>query len=306
MKLIGHAAIQGAFDRLFEKDVLAHAYAFVGPSHVGKATFARLCLSRLGLTPTHPDVSILERDLNEKTDALYEVIRVDQVRDLCERLSQSALGGGYKVAIIEEADRLHVGAANALLKTLEEPKGKTILFLCASSLEALPATIRSRCQIIRFQTVPAQEIERALREDHGLSAKEAKTYAKASMGAPGLALTLLRDGAARSRAQVETSNFLGLLEKSLPARLQAVAAIVKNEDTDRELDAWERALRDLLLEKVGCSQSRTDFSWQAGVYANHMSTQRVAYALHAVRESRDALSHHANPSLVFEHILLHV
>jgi len=231
--LLGQEQIVSILKEAAKQEKLAHAYLLAGPRGTGKTTTARLIAKIANCEKRANDPAFREKGepCNECAACRHidegssmDVIEIDaasnrgidEMRNLKESVRLSPAEGRSKVFIIDEAHMLTKEAFNALLKTLEEPKGKTILFLCASSLEALPATIRSRCQIVRFQTVPAQEIERALREDHGLTAKEAKAYAKASMGAPGLALTLLLDGEARSRAQVETANFLLLLEKKLP------------------------------------------------------------------------------------------
>ncbi|HLD84743.1 MAG TPA: DNA polymerase III subunit delta' C-terminal domain-containing protein, partial [Coxiellaceae bacterium] len=77
-------------------------------------------------------------------------IKIDQIRALSDQLSRTAHAGGYQVAIISPADAMPLGAANALLKTLEEPSGKVVIFLIDNQQHILPATIASRCQKIRF------------------------------------------------------------------------------------------------------------------------------------------------------------
>lgn len=100
----------------------------------------------------HPDMVLLEHAEDS------EQIKVDQVRGLIHTLNLSAGLGGYRVALIKDAERMNTNAANALLKTLEEPGARTLLLLCTSHPGRLPATIRSRCQ---QQHVPLPDTDAA-------------------------------------------------------------------------------------------------------------------------------------------------
>jgi DNA polymerase-3 subunit delta' len=92
---------------------------------------------------THPDFRWIVREEDAKQ------LSVDLIRELCGALSLKSYGGGYKVAVIAEADAMNANAANALLKTLEEPPPSTLLVLCSSRPSRLPATIVSRCQQLK-------------------------------------------------------------------------------------------------------------------------------------------------------------
>lgn len=100
---------------------------------------------------THPDFALIEPEAAGKT------IRIDAVRTLIEFLSLTRSFGRYKVAIVEPADAFNINAANALLKTLEEPPEGVLLMLVTSRPSALPATVRSRCQMLSFGIPPAAE-----------------------------------------------------------------------------------------------------------------------------------------------------
>ena len=175
---------------------LHHALLVTGPPGVGKAAFIEalvgwlLCESPRGDTAcgecrgcrqhaagSHPDCVVLSPD-HERRPALapypgqrsqYDpsrkapsaVINIAQVRELGERLSASAHYGGYKLAVLLPADALNAAAANALLKLLEEPPDNTLFLLLSQRAGTLPATVRSRCQALRFST-PAPEASRAV------------------------------------------------------------------------------------------------------------------------------------------------
>jgi len=97
----------------------------------------------LRIAGTHPDLQWIEREEDAKQ------LKVEQIRDLTQALALKSYRGGYKVAVIAEADAMNVNAANALLKTLEEPPLATLLVLCSARPSRLPPTIVSRCQHLK-------------------------------------------------------------------------------------------------------------------------------------------------------------
>jgi len=139
-----------------------------GPVGLGKQRFARrlaqalLCETpdaegdacgrcrgcRLFQAGSHPDYNPVQPAEEGK------VIKIDQIRDLCAFLGYTPQYGGYKIALVEPADRLNVNAANSLLKTLEEPAGDCLLLLVTAQPARLPATVRSRCQALPFSPPP--------------------------------------------------------------------------------------------------------------------------------------------------------
>ncbi len=148
---------------------LPHALLLAGPAGLGKLSFARrlaralLCETpdgegdacgccrscRLFQAGSHPDYR-MEQPAEEG-----KAIRIDPIRELCAFLGFTAQYGGYKIALLEPADRLNLNAANSLLKTLEEPPGDSLLLLVTAHPARLPATVRSRCQRVNFAPPPA-------------------------------------------------------------------------------------------------------------------------------------------------------
>ena len=181
---------------------LPHALLLSGPAGLGKGVFARrlaralLCerpgadgeacgqcrSCRLFRAGSHPDYNIVQPEEDSK------IIKVDQVRVLCAFLGYTAQYGGYKIALLEPADRMNVNAANSLLKTLEEPPGNGLLLLVTAQPARLPVTVRSRCQKIGFDP-PAPTVAVPWLTARVADGLEPATLLEIAGGAPLAALT---------------------------------------------------------------------------------------------------------------------
>jgi DNA polymerase-3 subunit delta' len=189
--VVGHGAVVG----LLRRDVAspAHAYLFVGPHGVGKATVARRfaagiicgddghCHSRV-LRGFHPDVVLVEPDGRA-------AITVEQARNTVALANLAPVEGRRKVFVLEEGGAMNDEAANALLKTLEEPTASTIFIVIAESEDDLPETVASRCRTVVFGRVPEADVASGLRR-LGVDEERAEQAARISGGRPGLAISL--------------------------------------------------------------------------------------------------------------------
>jgi DNA polymerase III subunit delta' len=225
-KIEGQESADAMLSASLDAGRLAHAYLFAGPSGTGRLTAAlelaaswmcrsrehgycgecRDCLRIFGFS--HPDVRITapvqgknpQEDLAEIFRARISdgitpltmdgaaIITIDQIRELARNLSRKAFENRGRVEIITEAHRMGAEAANALLKTLEEPPAETVIILITSSLATLLPTIRSRAHLIRFRRLPAATVASILSRRIGLGMAEAMVIALASDGSPGTAL----------------------------------------------------------------------------------------------------------------------
>lgn len=152
--------------------------------------------------PNHPDAIFVGHAWRKTSPARQStIIPVDQVRELSERLSTTPQYGDAKVAIIDPADDMNEAAANALLKTLEEPVPGRYLWLVTANPARLPATIRSRCQRLEFRLPPADEAAAWLAAQ-GHARSDIDAALAAARGHPGLADAWLRDGGLALRREV--------------------------------------------------------------------------------------------------------
>ena len=191
--VIGHDGVIALLET--ELDQPAQAYLFTGPGSIGKATvalrFAAGLLGgaadersrRLALAGTHPDLKVLEPEGATS-------LGVEQARQVVSRASMTPVEASRTVFLLPDAGSMTDQAANALLKTLEEPLASVVFLLVAESEEDFPPTVASRCRTIHMGRVPTEEVVTAL-EDRGLSEREAEGVAVVAGGRPGLALSLM-------------------------------------------------------------------------------------------------------------------
>ena len=214
-------AVEQAFIDALAHDRLHHAWLLTGPEGIGKAAFAyraarRLLgaapspadgllasdpqdkVSRLVATRAHPDLVVLERA--EDGDRLKRNISVDEARTLPAFFAMAPSMARFRVAIIDAVDDMNNNAANALLKTLEEPPERGVLFLVSHAPGRLLPTIRSRCRRLSFRPWPDAEVAAFVRARTDLPEEDALALAKMARGAPGRALRLAESGALQQQA----------------------------------------------------------------------------------------------------------
>jgi DNA polymerase III subunit delta' len=185
---LGHQRQRQWFANAISKNRLASTFLFVGPSGIGKRTFADMVAKTMLCTTndpslfqpcghceaciqveanTHPDVIRMRRAIDEKTKKEKSELSIDQFvgskdarmrEGLCYELRMRPYSGRRKIAIVDEIDTLNTEGANSLLKTLEEPPAGSIIFLIGTSEQRQLPTIRSRCQVVRFSQLSDDDV----------------------------------------------------------------------------------------------------------------------------------------------------
>lgn len=275
-----------------QRDALPHALLLVGPAGLGKRAFAqRFVQSLLCVEPvageacghcrscllmaagSHPDVIALSYG-QRKDGAQRSEIVVEQIRDLSSRLAMSSQFGGWQVVTIDPADAMNTAAANALLKTLEEPAAQTMLILVADAPGRLPQTIRSRCQRIEFH-MPSSEDALAWLQGEGV--RDAAAALMAAGGNPGLAKRWAQQGTLERRLEVRKD-------------LAALAA-GRGQPTDvvkRWLDD-EPAQRLWFAAQASADEVRARAGGSSGPLASAMDVEALGHWFSAANRTRESL-----------------
>jgi DNA polymerase-3 subunit delta' len=208
--------------RVLEQDRLGHALLLCGPPMIGKREVAEILARRLLCTTpdassracgqcrscrlfaagTHADIQRVSFELNDKGDKLKTEISVDQIRRLGQWFSLTPQFGNIQVAVIAPAEGMNMSAANALLKTLEEPSSNRYLLLVTDHPGRLPTTIRSRCQRIEFR-LPEPAVARQWLCERGVADADATAALAAARGHPGLAADWIEQGGLKLRQEVQ-------------------------------------------------------------------------------------------------------
>jgi DNA polymerase-3 subunit delta' len=271
LPFVGHERQQVELAQALTSGRLAASWVFTGPRGVGKMTLAQRFAARLlGLRPlaadkpfdlnlqqtiagpitsgSHPDYRETARQVDEKGKSARN-ISVEQIRDFTHFFSLTASEGCYRVGLIDSADDFNPAAANALLKTLEEPPPRSCLILIHHGDAPLLPTLLSRCRRLRFDRLSTSETETVLRqqardENSDVPAELITRLAKITRGQPGLAVVL---------SDPKMANAIDDLISSLEARtpdperlLRLISLAQAGSSEDRE--AFQRAINLRLTE----------------------------------------------------------
>ncbi|GAB5471035.1 MAG: DNA polymerase III subunit delta' [Rhodospirillales bacterium] len=219
-ELHGQAEAEARLLSALRSGRMPHAWLFTGRPGIGKATLAfRLAryllaypegrpalVESLGIDPeeptfrqvavgSHPDLTVLQRAVNEKTGKLRGEILVEAVRDAGQSLRRTASAGGWRVLIVDSADEMNRAAANSLLKVLEEPPPRTLVILIGHAPAALLPTLRSRCCSLPLAPLSPEVLEPLIVEHlPEVEAEQRRLLAALAEGSIGQALALQAAG----------------------------------------------------------------------------------------------------------------
>lgn len=327
--LIGHEwAVQLLKKHLLDERV-RHAYLFTGADSVGKRSLAlrfaqalnceappqpgefcgecRAC--RLIMREQHPDLHIVESETDTR------VLHVDQVRELQRQLALTPVEGHWRIALLPEFEEAvassQASAANALLKTLEEPPQHVILLLTASSKDALLPTVVSRCEVLMLRSVPHVALKRALTL-RGETPQRASFLASASAGRPGHALTLMQDSKISEQRQAVLDELMQILRMNRAERFDYVDRVYRRKDyrqgREDALDAlttWSEMWRDSLVVHSQADVKLHNPDHQAAIESlSAIEAHEILAAIMALKETIAAIERNANTRLAMEAVML--
>jgi len=244
--IVGHEKIWQYLLKSREQEKLSHAFLFSGEEQLGKRTlafeFANYILKEDITKKQHPDFIFVEPEKKE--------IQIPQIRECIWRISLKPSVSFYKIAIIDQAHCLNQQAQNCLLKTLEEPKGNSLIFLISEQPERLLPTILSRCQKLKFYPVPQEKIRKYLKTQN-ISDSQTQEILDISGGRPGLAIDLATSVNRLKKQKALISDFVKAINSDLVVRFQYAESLTKEPQNLKEtLDVLLRYFRQILISDV--------------------------------------------------------
>ena len=316
--LIGHGWAEDLLRNHIANDHVRHAYLFTGPPAVGKRTLALrfaqalICERTSGtgdvckpgelacrgcrLIPieNHPDLH------RYPTKDDRGALRVDQVRELQRMLALAPYESRWRIALLPDFQDASHSAANALLKTLEEPPPAVVLLLTAPRIESLLPTIVSRCELLALRALPVESLATALVE-RGQPENTAALLASLAGGRPGAALVLADDQAALDRRSQWLEDLRSLLVKDRRQRFAYVERVLARKDlaTKRRvsvdaLETWLGLWRDALLlafkadGRIGNPDRSADLHWLVDILARNQITSALMQTEATLRPVHDS------------------
>jgi DNA polymerase-3 subunit delta' len=294
-----------------------HAYLFTGPSGVGRRTLALRLAQAINCTQPpapgnfcsecracrgfarmqHPDLLLVQRQEGDRE------IKVGAIRELSRSLSRTPLEARYQVALLLNFDEASEEAANALLKTLEEPNPSVIICITSPDTDSLPETIASRCEVVRLRPMSIDQLTSSI----GKQTQQAAMLAALSSGRPGMALRLKEDASAVE----QRAEWLATCRRLLSANGVERFAFAEKASKDREtlramLLVWLSFWRDVVW-RVGRPSAMTanDDDQRVASLAQQVGFEEARIALASTERTLEQLTvTNVNARLALEVLLL--
>jgi DNA polymerase III subunit delta' len=338
-RLIGNEEAKNALGRMLADNRVPGSLLFTGEAGVGKKLFALEfakalnCRTRIGVEACDgcPSCKRISRsafppfgkDEDDKNRLIWsehadvamvrpykQIIRVGPMRELEREANFRPFEGTVRVFIVEDAEYMNDQAANALLKTLEEPEPTTHLILTTMNPTALLPTIRSRCQVIRFAPVESREIEKFMIDEKGVLEKDAALLGRISLGSIGRAIAM-----DVSEYRQRRSSMLAILKAltlngdrvQLLRSAEELAAAKDRGQYEQYLDVLETLIRDawsLALGRSSDSIVNHDLLTDLQRIADELPSRKAASWLRDIEELRGALEVNINRKIASDALFL--
>jgi len=319
--MIGHTWAIDLLQRHIANQRIRHAYLITGPQSIGRRTLAlrfaqslncpqpptpgvpcRACLTCQHIEMMqHPDLSIVTPEEGSQT------IKIGQVRELLRSISLAPYEAPYRIALLLNFEQANLSAANALLKSLEEPPSKVIMLLTALDAENLLPTIVSRCERIRLRPTTLETTTQGLQTHWGIAPQEADILTHISGGRPGYALNLHQYPEIREQRSTWLDEHQELLKSNRVLRFQYADALSKNKTVLPELlQTWLTLWRDVLLCAHGAATpvSNIDRKTEIDHLAAVIDRADVQRIIRHLEHANILLSKNSNVRLTIEVLML--
>jgi DNA polymerase-3 subunit delta' len=299
-----------------------HAYLLTGPDQIGKSTLARAIAQAFNCTGDqdgpcrncqliaanrHPDVRFIEPEVSGRGKL---TLKIEAIRQLQQDLNLSAYEATYKVAILKRFDATTDGAANAFLKTLEEPPRNVILILTAQDADTLLPTISSRCRTLNLRPLPADLIEQSLTTRWHVPEEQAHLLAHLADGRLGWAVQAYTDKTILQERAANLTHLHEALRGNRVRRFQLAETLAnKPELLPDVLRTWLSWWRDVTILAYTDGTNATavtniDQLPQLTHAAHSTSPQTATASLHQTNHAIWQLQRNANTRLVLENLFL--
>ena len=321
--VIGHDWATEVLASSIEHGRVGHAYLITGPEHVGKTTLARLFAMALSCSSTdsrpcgvcracqlikadrHPDIQLVLPEYNARGIA---TLKIDVIRELQNRLQLGCYEARYKIAILKQFDAATIGAANAFLKTLEEPPAHVILILTATDADGLLDTIKSRCRVISIRPIPTPLIKESLQTRWHLPSDEATLLAHLANGRLGWAVKASQESALLTTRIHQLELLETIVTETRIGRFKLADKLTQHpEQLPAYLHNWLTWWRDLILLAHEDSEETITNIDKLPQLRQHRQSWDKELILRCLKQTQTALwqlERNANAKLVIENLFL--
>jgi DNA polymerase-3 subunit delta' len=316
--LIGHQWAVELLQNHLERGGPRHAYLFTGPRGIGRRTLALHFAEAINATPMgsidlnsklhdqyqrmqHPDLSVVQRQEGDRD------LKINAVRELQHTLSLAPYMSNYRIALLLNFEEANPSAANALLKTLEEPASRVVLLVTAESSEALLPTIVSRCEVVRLRPVPLEQVSEGLQTHWDVDPEQSRLLAHIASGRPGYACYLSQNPEILTQRQAWLDEQHSLLTNNRVTRFAYAEKMSKDKELlPQHLLVWLAYWRDVLMRVTHSSTPlvNLDRAEEIGHLAQGIDLPTARRVVLALERTLDELRTNINLRLAAETLLL--
>lgn len=317
--VMGHEKPIRLLQRAIAQGKVTHSYLFTGNEGIGKSLvalqFAKALNCLQGENPVdgcdrcpsckkidralHPDVLLIEPE--------GQTLKVDQVREMQSAIAYRPYEGRRKVFILTAADQMAPHMSNTLLKTLEEPPLHTVIILLAKSSKGILPTILSRCQSIRFNSLPPHLVSEWLMREKGLDEDESRLLSSLSEGSPGKALEIKEEISGIPREEL-LIKWIGAKSFSMEEKEGWIESFPsQRENLHLILEVAKTLLRDLILIQTTGDQTKlihSDLTEEIEKIAKQWDTPHLLKRMDLLHHASQAIKGNANTRLTLEAVML--